>query len=66
MTETGSFDVSTNYVSETLQSTGSVTMNGTITITGYQQAVVSQTSAFTINRGYNTASGNIGGRTFSY
>jgi type IV secretory pathway VirJ component len=66
VTETGSFDISTNFVSETLQSTGSVAMNGTITITGFAVATVSQNVAFTINRGYNTASGTLGGRQFSY
>jgi hypothetical protein len=66
VTEKGSFDLSTSFVSETIQSTGNVTMNGTITITGFSTAPVNQTTTFTVNRGFNTSSGNIGGRAFSY
>lgn len=66
VTNKGSFDISTNFVSETIQSSGNVTMNGTISFTGYNTATVNQTTTFTVNRGYDTASGNIGGRTFSY
>ncbi len=66
ITEKGSFDSSANFVSITIRSTASVTMNGTIKVPGYQDATVNQTVSFTINRSYNRASGDIDGRVFSY
>lgn len=66
VTETGSFDLSTNFVSETIQATSGVSMIGTINFTGFNTANVNQNATFTINRGYNRASGNIGDRLFSY
>lgn len=66
VTAKGSFDISASFVAETIQSSGSVTMSGTISYTGYNTATVSQTTTFAINRGYNTASGTVGGRSFSY
>jgi hypothetical protein len=66
VTQKGSFNLSTNFVSETIKASGNVTMAGTITYTGYNTATVDQTGTFTVNRGYNVASGDILGRSFSY
>lgn len=66
ITEKGSFDTSTNFLSLTVRSTGSVTMNGTIEVPDYQVATVNQTVSLTINRGSSGTSGDIAGRTFSY